>query len=76
MTAVAAKTTVFKKGMKLMGNHFEISVVAANELWAHEMIAKGVIEIQRIEKLLTTYDPGSETNQINQAAGIAPVKVS
>ena len=76
MTEAVAISKVFKKGMKLMGNHFEISVVATDESWADAMIAKGVAEIQRIEKLLTTYDEGSETNQVNQAAGIAPVKVS
>ena len=76
MTESVAISKVFKKSMKLMGNHFEISVVATDESWADAMIAKGVAEIQRIEKLLTTYDEGSETNQVNQAAGIAPVKVS
>ncbi len=58
-----------------MGNHFEISIVGADETWAHTMITKAVDEIKRIEKLLTTYDESSETNQINQSAGIAPVKV-
>lgn len=67
---------VFKKGMKLMGNHFEISVVSEDETWANERIDGGVREIQRIEKLLTTFNDSSETSLINQNAGIAPVKVS
>ncbi len=67
--------TIFKEGMRLMGNHFEISVVGPDEAWAHTMIAKAVDEIRRIEKLLTTYDENSETNLINRSAGIAPVKV-
>ena len=58
-----------------MGNHFEISVVAQNEAWAFEKIALAVQEIKRIENLLTTYNDQSETYQINQMAGIAPVKV-
>ena len=66
---------VFKQGMRLMGNHFEISIVAADEAWANDMIGKAVAEIQRIEKLLTTYNEESETNRINQSAGIAPAKV-
>jgi thiamine biosynthesis lipoprotein len=66
----------FKKEMKLMGNHFEISVIAANEAWARECIDAGVQEIQRIEKLLTTFREDSETNLINRQAGIAPVQVS
>lgn len=62
--------------MKLMGNQFEISVVADKEAWAFDKIDKGVAEIQRIERLLTTYKEDSETNAINRMAGIAPVKVS
>jgi thiamine biosynthesis lipoprotein len=67
---------VFKKAMKLMGNHFELSVIAIEEKWAEERIMAGVKEIQRIEKLLTTYDEGSETSLINANAGLAAVAVS
>lgn len=67
---------VIKQEMKLMGNHFEISVVSDDEHWANEKIEAGVQEIRRIEKLLTTYDDSSETNLINSYAGVAPVKVS
>ena len=59
-----------------MGNHFELSVVADNELWANERIEEGIKEIERIEKLLTTYNENSETNLINRNAGIMPVEVS
>ena len=59
-----------------MGNHFDITVVGNDEIWANEMIDLGVTEIQRIEKVLTTYSEDSETNLINANAGIAPVKVS
>jgi thiamine biosynthesis lipoprotein len=69
-------TTVFRQEMKLMGNRFEISAVAADEGWAMERIALAVEEIRRIERLLTTYSEDSETNRINQNAGISPVKVS
>lgn len=67
---------VFKKAILLMGNNFEISIVASDEAWAFEKIDLAVKEIQRIEKLLTTYNDQSETNQINLNAGIKPVKVS
>ncbi|HMH35043.1 MAG TPA: FAD:protein FMN transferase [Puia sp.] len=68
--------TAFKKDMKLMGNRFEISVVAHDEIWANERIDAAVSEIERIERLLTTFSDSSETNLINNNAGIAPVKVS
>jgi len=67
---------VFKKGCKLMGNHFELTAVSDNEEWANERIEAGITEIQRIEKLLTTFSDESETNQVNEHAGIAPVAVS
>lgn len=59
-----------------MGNRFELSVVAADEKWANERIDAGIQEIQRIEKLLTTFSDDSETNQVNNNAGIRPVIVS
>jgi len=65
----------FKKGMRLMGNSFEITVVADNKYWADECINDAVNEIKRIEKLLTTFDDDSQTNQINRMAGIQAVKV-
>ncbi|HEY6900417.1 MAG TPA: FAD:protein FMN transferase [Puia sp.] len=67
---------LFKEAMKLMGNHFELSVVSENESRASEQIAAGAAEIRRIEALLTTYNDASETSLINAQAGIAPVKVS
>lgn len=67
---------VFKRGCKLMGNHFELSVVAEDEIWANDRIDAGVAEIQRIEKLLTTFSDNSETNRVNNNAGIMPVTVS
>lgn len=67
---------IFKVTALLMGNQFEISAVADNESVANQCMNAGIAEIRRIEKLLTTYQDGSETNLINRNAGIAPVKVS
>jgi thiamine biosynthesis lipoprotein len=71
-----APATLHKESMKLMGNQFEISVVGRCAEWATERIAAAVAEIQRIEKLMTTFGEESETNLINRAAGMNPVKVS
>jgi thiamine biosynthesis lipoprotein len=71
-----ATSTIFKRACKLMGNRFELSVVAIDEKWANEKIDAGINEIQRIEKLLTTFSDDSETNQVNANAGIKPVTVS
>jgi thiamine biosynthesis lipoprotein len=71
-----ADRQIFKRTCKLMGNRFELSVVGSDEHWANEKIDAGIKEIERIEKLLTTFNDSSETNRINSAAGISPVKVS
>jgi FAD:protein FMN transferase len=65
----------FKRAERLMGNVFEITVVANDETWANEKINKAIAEIKRIEQLLTTFDDNSQTNQINKQAGISAVKV-
>ena len=71
-----AEPQSYKRTMKLMGNQFELTVVAHTREWANQMIDEGVREIQRIEKLLTTFSDDSETNLINRNAGIQPVTVS
>jgi len=65
----------FKKTMRLMGNSFEITVVADDEYWAEECINDAINEIKRIEKLLTTFDDDSQTNRINRMAGVESVTV-
>ncbi|ACU63186.1 FAD:protein FMN transferase [Chitinophaga pinensis] len=67
--------TAFRRSVRLMGNAFEITVVAEDESWATAKIDLAVAEIRRIESLLTTFSDDSQTNQINCQAGIAPVHV-
>lgn len=67
---------IFKITTILMGNQFELSVVSNNKNWADTRINAGIHEIKRIEKLLTTFNDTSETNLINNNAGIKAVKVS
>lgn len=76
LTETAVQQKLFKQTMKLMGNRFEITVVGEDAAWANGMIAAAVSEIERIEKLLTTFNAASQTNLINSQAGIAPVEVS
>ena len=45
---------LFKQVHKLMGNRFEITVVAGDEDWANERINEAINEIRRIEKLATS----------------------
>jgi len=68
--------TVYDRSLRLMGNRFQLSAVSESEESANMGIDAGIKEIQRIEKLLTTYNEESETARINRFAGIEPVTVS
>ncbi|MBD0779071.1 FAD:protein FMN transferase [Maribacter sp. ANRC-HE7] len=59
-----------------MGCRFDITVVAVNEEIGYINIDEAVAEIRRIEKMVSSWDPDSETALINKNAGIKPVKVS
>jgi thiamine biosynthesis lipoprotein len=65
-----------RRSVKLMGNNFEVIVVAQNTQWANERINNAIAEIKRIENLLTTFSENSETSRINANAGTAAVRVS
>lgn len=66
---------LYRRSLKLMGNAFEIAIHDASERDAHARIDLAVEEIRRIEKLLTTFDDNSVTNQINALAGVRPLNV-
>jgi thiamine biosynthesis lipoprotein len=59
-----------------MGSDFEITVVAKTQLEADKQIAIAINEISRIEALISSWKPTSETSNINKNAGASPVQVS
>lgn len=64
-----------KKVVLLMGSRFEITVVASNDTIAWEAINNGIAEIERIERLISSWDKKSSTSSVNRNAGIKPIKV-
>lgn len=64
-----------KKVLLLMGSRFEFTAIAENEQLANEGIEAAITEITRIEKLISSWDPKSQTSEVNRMAGIKPVKV-
>lgn len=58
-----------------MGSRFEITVIAKDLTEANSYIDIAVGEITRIEKLISSWDPASQTSEINRNAGIKPIKV-
>ncbi|WP_339627815.1 FAD:protein FMN transferase [uncultured Maribacter sp.] len=65
----------YKRTLKLMGSRFDITVVAKDPIEANKHIDLAINEITRIERLISSWDPKSQTSEINRNAGIKPVKV-
>ncbi len=70
------KYSTVHKTVKLMGARFDITLVAANEELGYINIDEATAEISRIEHMISSWNPDSETSLINENAGIMPVKVS
>ena len=66
---------VFHKTTGLMGSRFDLTVIAKDSTEGKKYIDIAIAEITRIEKLISSWDPISQTSRINQNAGIKPVKV-
>ena len=60
---------------KLMGTRFEITLVSTQEV-ANQYLNAAQGEIERIERLISSWDANSQTAEINRQAGIKPVKVA
>ena len=58
-----------------MGSRFDITMVGQNEQEANQFIDEAIEEITRIEKLISSWDPNSQTSEINKNAGVHAVKV-
>ncbi len=59
-----------------MGGDFDITVISVDEELGYIYIQEALAEVQRIEKLISSWDAESETSLINKNAGIKPVPVS
>src|SRR6056297_4305713 len=65
-----------KQSVKLMGSPFDITIVSNNEDLGYINIQEAIGEINRIEKMISSWNSESETSLINRNAGVKPVKVS
>ncbi|MBX2923229.1 MAG: FAD:protein FMN transferase [Chitinophagaceae bacterium] len=67
--------TLRKRPVTLMGSRFDITIVDKDTASAEANIDTIIAEIARIENLISDWKPHSQVSQVNQHAGIAPVKV-
>jgi len=75
-SSLFAENNAYKQVTKLMGVRYEITAVSEDELLARQSIEEAILEIKRIEDLISSWDQHSETSAINRNAGIQPVKVA
>lgn len=64
-----------KRTTLLMGGRFDITIVAKDSVSAEQNINTVIAEITRIENLISDWKTTSQVSEVNQNAGIRPVKV-
>ena len=67
---------VFQRSFIKMGSAFDLTLVANNQVEADQLFEQAIAEIDRIERLISSWDQASETSQVNQMAGKKAVKVT
>lgn len=70
-----AKIKAHHHNLGLMGCKFVLTAIHENPQIAWDALRAGVKEIERIEKLISSWRANSETAKINRMAGICPVTV-
>jgi len=66
---------VRKRTLMLMGSRFDITLVAKDRETAERYIDTAVVEITRIENLISEWRPETQVSLLNKNAGIQPVNV-
>lgn len=59
----------------LMGSVFQITIVDNDSISAHQNIEKAIVEIERIENLISEWRPNTQISAVNRNSGIRPQKV-
>jgi len=75
-TPTLVAQTSFSKDTVLMGSAFRFTAKHTTLKTAETAVNNAIIEVIRIEKLISSWDKNSETSNINRMAGIQPVQVS
>ena len=73
--AVAEPTKVVKDG-HVMGTNVQVTFWTEDQAGVDKAFAAAMKELERLDKMMTTWTPDSEVSRINAAAGGKPVTVS
>lgn len=76
ISTVASGQQIYKRTLSMLGSPFEITVVANDSLTGEKALDMSVVEVRRIENLISDWKPETEISAVNRNAGKQPVKVS
>jgi FAD:protein FMN transferase len=71
-----ANPALHKQARRIMGTFCEIQIYDSNSSRAENAIVAALDEMQRVDRLLSNYDPASELSLINRDAARSPVRAS
>jgi len=74
--AVRRGSHLFRRQAPVMGTIAELAVVHADPMSAHAGIDAALAALERVERLMTRFEPASDVGRANGAAGQEPVTVS
>jgi thiamine biosynthesis lipoprotein len=75
LNITATAQVLRKRAVTLMGSRFDITIVATDSLAAEANIDVVIAEVTRIENLISDWISYTQVGQINENAGIKPIKV-
>ncbi len=75
MVFVSFGQITHKRKISMLGSPFEITVVAKDTIQGNEYIDSSITEVKRIENLISDWIPTTQISNVNQNAGIKPIKV-
>ena len=75
ITLVSFGQIIHKKKLSMLGSPFDMTVVSNDTLQGNYFVDLAVAEVKRIENLISDWIPSSQISNVNQNAGIKPVKV-
>lgn len=75
VTLVSYAQITYKRKLNMLGSPFEMTVVAKDTVEGNYYIDLAVAEVKRVENLISDWIPTTQISQVNQNAGIKPVKV-
>ncbi|QIH37663.1 FAD:protein FMN transferase [Flavobacterium sp. Sr18] len=74
-SVIATSQITHKRRLFMLGSPFEVTAVAKDTIKANEYIDLAIVEVKRIENLISDWIPTTQISEVNRNAGIKPVKV-